>query len=77
MIVKIKPGISLEKLLLRIEYAEHEEIDPIMDALQRRYKRLFPDWEIVFLSVPTENEEATKKQGRLMIEFIQNHWLKE
>ena len=52
MIIKMKPKISLDELLLRIEYAEHEEMDPIIDTLQRRYRRLFPDWEVAFLSVP-------------------------
>jgi hypothetical protein len=76
MIIKMKPKISLDELLLRIEYAEHEEIDPIIDALQRRYQRLFPDWEVAFLSMPTGNAENRQKQARLMIEFIEKNWLK-
>ena len=75
VIMKLGPRISLEELLLRIEYAEHEEIDPIIDALQRRYSRLFPDWEVVFLSMPTGDPEKRRKQAQLTIEFIQNHWL--
>ena len=77
MILNMKPRISLDELILRIEYAEHEEIDPIIDALQRRYERLFPDWEVVFLSVPTGSEEAQRAQGKQLIAFIQNKWLKE
>lgn len=76
MIIKMKPKITLDELLLRIEYAEHEEIDPIIDALQRRYRRLFPDWEAAFLSVPTGNPENQRKQAQLMIKFIENNWLK-
>ena len=77
MIIKMESRISLDELLLRIEYAEHEEIDPIIDALQRRYIRLFPDWEVAFLSVPTGSEEAMKAQGQLLIEFIEKRWLKK
>ena len=73
----MEPKISLDELILRIEYAEHEEIDPIIDALQRRYTRLFPDWEVAFLSVPTGSEEAMKAQGQLLIEFIEKQWLKK
>ena len=76
MIIKMKPKISLDELLLRIEHAEHEEIDPIIDVLQRRYRRLFPDWEVAFLSVPAGNGENRRKQARLMIEFIEENWLK-
>ena len=77
MILKMKPRIPLDELIQRIEYAEHEEIDPIIDALQRRYMRLFPDWEVAFLSVPTGSAEAKQAQGKLLIEFIQNKWLTE
>ena len=76
MIIKMKPKISLDELLLRIEYAEHEEIDPIIDALRQRYRRLFPDWEVAFLSVPAGNAENRQKQARLLIEFIEKNWLK-
>lgn len=75
MIIEMEPRISLEELLLRIEYAAPEEIDAIIDALQARYKRLFPDWEVAFLSVSTGNPENQREQARLMIDFIQNNWL--
>ena len=67
--------IPLDALIERIEYADHKEIDAIIDALQRRYQRLFPDWEVAYLSVPTGNPENQRKQARLLIEFIQNNWL--
>lgn len=68
-------GIPLTELIERIESASQEEIDAIIDALQNRYKRLFPEWEVAFLSVPTGNPENRKEQARLLIEFIQQHWL--
>lgn len=74
MIYKMKPKISLEELIDRIEAADHDEIDAIIDALQSRYKRLFPDWEVAFLSVPGNNR---REQARLLIEFIQKHYLDE
>lgn len=77
MIIKMEPKITLDELIDRIEYADHDEIDPIIDALQRRYTRLFPDWDVVFLSAPTGSEEALKQQGQLMIDFIEKHWLKK
>ena len=47
------PGISLEDVLYRIEYADSLEIDEMIDALQKRYNRLFPGWEVMFLSMKT------------------------
>lgn len=68
-------GIPLADLIDRIESAGHEELDAIIDALQSRYKQLFPEWEVAFLSVPTGNPEDRKEQAKLLIEFIQRHWL--
>lgn len=64
--------ITLEELVERIDSAGHGEIDAIIDALQSRYKRLFPDWEVAFLSVPRKNR---LEQAQLLIDFIQKHYL--
>ena len=77
MILKMEPRNSLEELIQRIEYADSGEIDAIVGALKRRYKQLFPDWEVAFLSVPTGSKEAKQEQSRLLIEFIQHNWLEE
>ena len=72
MLIQMKPKISLEELISRIEVADHQEMDAILDALQSRYKHLFPDWEVAFLSVPRENR---REQARFLMEFIQKHYL--
>lgn len=72
MLIQMKTKISLEELISRIEVADHEEMDAILDALQSRYKHLFPDWEVTFLSVPRENR---REQARFLMEFIQKHYL--
>ena len=54
-------GIKLEELLHRIEYAECEEIDPIIDAIQRRFRRLCPGWEVVFQAYPVKEPENCRK----------------
>lgn len=50
----MKQHISKEALIQRIEYADGMEIDEIINAIQRRYNRLYPDWEVVMLSLPAE-----------------------
>lgn len=77
MIIKLGHQIPLEDVLYRIEYADHEEIDAMIDAVQRRYSRLFPDWEVSFLSMPTGSREAQIEQGKLLIEFIQKNYLSD
>ena len=65
--------ITLEQLIHRIHNCDTKELDPICDALQRRYSVLFPDWEVVFLSMPGGNPENRREQGLRLIEFIQKH----
>ena len=47
----------LENILERIEQADDFEINEIIQAVIRRYKLVFPDWEIIFLSLPVQSEE--------------------
>ena len=65
--------ISLEQLLQRIDNCKPEERDPICTALQRRYRVLYPDWEVVFLSMPGGSPERRREQGQQLIEFIQKN----
>ena len=77
MIIEKKSQISQEELLLRVGQGEYEELERIMDALKRRYKELFPGWEVAFLSLPAGSPDSQREQARLTIEFIKNNWLKE
>lgn len=65
--------ITLEQLLHRIHNCDPGELDSICDALQRRYSALFPDWEVVFLSMPGGNPENRREQGHQLIQFIQKN----
>ena len=67
--------ISLNQLLHRIENCVPGELDPICNALQNRYSELFPDWEVVFLSMPGGSPEKRREQGRRLIDFIQKNYL--
>ena len=60
---------ELEEVLAYIEDADALEIDPILNAITRRYCRLFPDWDILFLSLPREPEQR-KHQLEQMLEHI-------
>lgn len=73
----MKQHISKEALIQRIEYADGMEIDEIINAIQRRYNRLHPDWEVVMLSLPAGSESARREQGQLLIDFIRKHYTGE
>ena len=73
MMEKNSVDISMKQLLEHIDHCKPEELDPICTALQRRYSVLFPDWEVVFLSMPGGSPENRREQGFRLIEFIQKH----
>lgn len=59
MIHKFKkmPQPTLDEVLLKIEQADDVEISRIIQAIIHRYKAVYPDWEVLFLSLPLKSEE--------------------
>lgn len=49
--------IALTEILSYIENANDDQINQLLDAVSRRYRRLFPEWDIIFLSLPMEPAE--------------------
>ena len=63
---------EFEMVLRKIENATDYEIGDILKAVIRRYKTLFPDWQVIFLSVPMD--EAQREESiRQMLEFLKDH----
>lgn len=53
------PAIS--SFLQTIEQANDLEISEILKAVIRRYRKIHPDWEVAFLSLPTNNPKERRK----------------
>lgn len=51
------PQPTLDDILEKIEEADDLEINEIIQAVIRRYKSVFPGWEVVFLSLPLQSKE--------------------
>ena len=64
---------EFEMLLNRIENASDYEIGDIMQAVIKRYKNLFPGWQIIFLSVPSNDEKERIESIEQMLEFLKDH----
>lgn len=43
--------MTLEALLIRLAQANEDEVQVCLDVLFARYEELFPDWEILYLSL--------------------------
>ena len=53
--------VQMQALIQTIEQADGELVDEIIQALQRRYQKLYPQWEVMFLSVPREDCEERRR----------------
>lgn len=65
----LRREIPLKNILKQIEAADDIEINQIIDAVTRRYLTVFPDEEILFLSVPRDPEKRNA-QLALMLEQL-------
>ena len=52
--------MELRDVLTFIAQADDLEINEIIDALTARYKAVYPDWEVAFLSMPLNDPERRR-----------------
>lgn len=61
------------EVLTKIRQADDIEINQIINAVTQRYKEVFPDWEVTFLSLPKNDPDACLRELELIAEFVRNH----
>lgn len=64
---------KLSALIEEILRADSEALNKISNAVEERYRRLFPDQEVVYLTLPRNNLEEREKQLELAVEFLRKH----
>ena len=57
--------MELSEILSFISQADDSQLNTITDALSARYKALFPDWEVVYLSLPLQDPERREQLWEL------------
>ena len=62
---------DLPYILNRIKTADDYEISQMILAIVKRYSKVYPDWEVMFLSLPKDPEER-REQLVLMMEMLQS-----
>ncbi len=60
--------MNLDELCQRIRLANPEEINDILQAAFERYRILFPNDEILYLSLPKNNPQERQR----LLQMIQN-----
>ena len=60
--------MNLDELCQRIRLAGPEEINDILQAAFERYRNLFPNDEILYLSLPKNNPQERQR----LLQMLQN-----
>ena len=67
-----RKGRSINQILSLIESADDYALSQIMQAVVRRYSKVYPDWEVMFLSLPKDPEER-RAQLAQMLEMLDRY----
>ena len=51
----------MNHILKEIDLADEQELQQIMQAVSRRYRTLYPDWDVLYLSAPLRTPERRKQ----------------
>ena len=57
--------MEISDVLSYIAQADDGQLNEITSALTARYKVLFPDWEVVYLSLPLQDPERREQLWEL------------
>ena len=69
---KKRSRFILPYILKFIERTDDQEIQDVIQAVIRRYALAFPDWEVMFLSLPKDPQKR-EAQLELTIDFLRKH----
>ena len=59
--------------LHEIKKMDSTELDVILQAVEERYRVLFPDWEIVSVSLPRHDLEMREMYLNMMIQYLKKN----
>ena len=65
-------NITLEALLDRIYCAQEQELDGVCKALTERFSEIYPEWELLILSVHGHDAQSHIDALQASMDFFQN-----
>lgn len=68
---KLSDDRSISEVVDRIENADGGEISEIIRAIIRGYRKLFPDWEVIFLSMHRNDPVKREKDIENLLRYLQ------
>ena len=59
--------MPMDEVIRAIEQTDTENMQDVMQAAMKRYRELYPDWKMIFLSAPKNAPDA---QSQAALELI-------
>ena len=59
--------MPMDEVIRAIEQTDAENIQDVMDAAMKRYRELYPNWKMLYLSAKSD---ATDEQSQKFLEVI-------
>lgn len=66
----------MREILEKIRRADDAEINEIIEAVTLRYQEVYPDWEVMFLSLPRNDPDACLRKLDQIADFVRRHTYK-
>ena len=63
-------SIPLTDLVSRIQNADDVEISAIIEAVVERYTLVYPDWEVMFCSLPKNDLKERKLYAKRIVAYL-------
>lgn len=65
--------LTLTAVLSKIRQADDLEINEIIQAVIGRYEAVFPDWEVMFLSLPKNDPAERSRSIEAIYALLKQH----
>ena len=67
--------MPMDEVIRAIEQTDTENMQDLLQATMKRYRELYPQWEIMFISADTQATDERSKQVLELISYAQERLL--
>lgn len=67
--------MPMDEVIRAIEQTDIENMQDLLQATMKRYRELYPQWEIMFISADTQATDTHSKLKLALISYVQERLL--
>ena len=66
--------MEISEILQAIQEAGPEDMSDLVNTLSRRYRQLYPDWDILYIACPKNNPEEKRVILDYIVRYFEKDW---